>query len=733
MSEPRERPKGYIREALVIFAAVLGCYLFLSLSSFTPAEQESNLGGNVGWHIAYGSLLLFGKSAYLIITSLIYALWLYISVLQSEEEKHPPLISSIIGLVLLIISTCGLEALRIYGENDFLPDQRSGGHIGFGVAKTLFDLFGFHGATLILLGAWFSSLSLFAMFSWLKIVDLFGRLLGSGWAVVRKTLNSLAASRAANKPPIAKTRPAPPAKKALAKKAVVEPTLGTAITKPAAKQPVKETIPAAKPAAAAEDRGSKYVSPSTELLATASQKIKSMSDTELQQLAETIEAKLAEFGVQATVEEILPGPVVTRYEIQPATGVKGSQVVNLVRDLSRALSVSSIRVLETIPNKTTMGLEVPNAERQVVNLHDLINSAEYQTSNSRLALALGLDIAGNVFIANLDEMPHLLVAGTTGSGKSVQINSMILSILFRATPDEVRMILIDPKVVELAPFDGLPHLLTSVISDMEQVPAVLSWCVAEMERRYQLMAKLGVRNLKGLNEMVGSGLQDPEGEDMIMPLPLIVVVVDELADLMAVSGKKVEQLISRLAQKARAAGIHLILATQRPSVDVITGLIKANVPSRIAFQVSSRIDSRTILDQSGAETLLGKGDMLYLPGGVPQPIRIHGAFVSDEEVRSVTDNIRAAGIETEKIDFTPAPGTGNLSAQGGGSDTDDPMLQQAIDLVNSSQRVSISLVQRHLRIGYNRAARLVEEMERTGIVSPMDSSGNRKLLTAADG
>ena len=558
MNDKEKRPQAPIRESVVIFASVVGCYFYLSLFSFSPEEAEVNLGGWLGWNLAYGSLLMFGKSAYLIIALFIYALWLYISIWQNYRKGH--FISSLIGLLLLVFSTCGLETLRVYGASDLLPNERAGGVVGFGVAKSLYDVLGFHGATLILLGAWFSSFSLFGMFSWVGLTDSLGNAIH---IVTSKSFNffkKIFVEVESNKPvPVAKVQKS--TSKSAPKKVVKEPELvtktGVSVVTPKAETQTASSSTSTPPAPSNQQ----YAAPSSDILAAAVSNVKSMTDEELQELAKMIEVKLAEFGVEAHVEEILPGPVVTRFEIQPATGVKGSQVVNLVRDLSRALSVSSIRVLETIPNKTTMGLEVPNSDRQIVNLKELISSPEYQTSKSLLALALGKDIAGNVFIANLDDMPHLLVAGTTGSGKSVQINSMILSILFRATPDEVRLILIDPKVVELAPFDDLPHLLAPVISDMEQVPAALHWCVNEMERRYQLMAKLGVRNLQGLNDAIAKGAnKDPDTEEPLSKLPLIVVVVDELADLMAVAGKKVEQLISRLAQKARAAGIHLILA-----------------------------------------------------------------------------------------------------------------------------------------------------------------------------
>ncbi|MDE2004042.1 MAG: DNA translocase FtsK, partial [Betaproteobacteria bacterium] len=440
-----------------------------------------------------------------------------------------------------------------------------------------------------------------------------------------------------------------------------------------------------------------------------------------------------------------PGPVITRYEVEPAVGVKGAQIVNLMKDLARALSVVSIRVVETIPGKSCMALELPNARRQVVKLVEILASTTYNDAHGMLTLALGKDIAGKPVITDLARMPHLLVAGTTGSGKSVAVNAMILSLLYKAEPRDVRMIFVDPKMLELSVYDGIPHLLAPVVTDMRLAPNALNWCVGEMERRYKLMSQLGVRNLAGYNQKVGEArksgkpLTDPFSltPDAPLPLdemPLIVVVVDELADLMMVTGKKIEELIARIAQKARAAGIHLILATQRPSVDVITGLIKANIPSRIAFQVASKIDSRTILDQMGAETLLGQGDMLYLPPGTGYPLRVHGAFVSDAEVHRVVEHLKAQG-EPQYIDGILEGGAGDEDGEAvapeGGDAESDPMYDQAVAVVLKTRRPSISLVQRHLRIGYNRAARLIEQMERAGMVSPMQSNGNREVLVPA--
>jgi S-DNA-T family DNA segregation ATPase FtsK/SpoIIIE len=436
--------------------------------------------------------------------------------------------------------------------------------------------------------------------------------------------------------------------------------------------------------------------------------------------------------------------VITRYEIEPATGVKGAQVVSLAKDLARSLSLVSIRVVEVIPGKTTMALELPNARRQTIRLSEILGSEVYNASHSLLTIGMGKDIIGNPVVADLGKMPHCLVAGTTGAGKSVGINAMILSLLYKAEARDVRLILIDPKMLEMSVYEGIPHLLAPVVTDMKQAANALTWCVGEMERRYKLMSRLGVRNLSGYNRKVAEAIEaglplgnpfslTPEAPEPLERLPQIVVVIDELADLMMVIGKKIEELIARLAQKARAAGIHLVLATQRPSVDVITGLIKANIPTRLSFQVASKIDSRTILDQMGAEALLGQGDMLYLPSGTGMPVRVHGAFVSDEEVHRVVEYLKSQGapnyvegiLEGGVLEGDDAE-AGNGEA--GGNGESDAMYDQAVEVVLQHRRASISLVQRHLRIGYNRAARLLEQMERSGLVSPMSSNGNRDIL-----
>lgn len=485
--------------------------------------------------------------------------------------------------------------------------------------------------------------------------------------------------------------------------------------------------------------------PPLALLDEPSHDVEPPSPETLEFTSRLIERKLADFGVEVKVLAVYPGPVITRFEIEPAVGVKGSQVMNLVKDLARALSVVSIRVVETVPGKTCMALELPNPKRQTVRLSEILGSKAYHDMHSPLTVALGKDIGGQPVVADIAKTPHLLVAGTTGSGKSVGINAMILSLLYKSEPTDVRLILVDPKMLELSIYEGIPHLLAPVVTDMKHAANALNWCVAEMEKRYKLMSALGVRNLAGYNKAVadaaraGSPLKNPfsitpESPEPLGKLPYIVVIIDELADLMMVVGKKIEELIARLAQKARAAGIHLILATQRPSVDVITGLIKANIPTRMAFQVSSKIDSRTILDQMGAEALLGMGDMLYLAPGTGLPVRVHGAFVADDEVHKVVEYLKATG-EADYVEGILAPNEeegGDLlgGGEGGGEGSEaDPLYDQAVEIVVKTRRPSISLVQRHLRIGYNRAARLIEQMERAGLVTPMGSNGNRDVVT----
>ncbi|XQU67597.1 DNA translocase FtsK [Cupriavidus sp. H18C1] len=524
--------------------------------------------------------------------------------------------------------------------------------------------------------------------------------------------------------------------------AASQPPGANAVAKPAAA--AAAIAPAAPIAPPPPPRIVDYRLPGIDLLEPAVEHAEQVSEQHLAETGELIAQRLAEFKVPVAVVGASAGPVITRFEVEPAMGVRGAQVVGLMKDLARALGVSSIRVVETIPGKTCMGLELPNARREMIRLSEIVEASSFQSHASRLVLAMGKDITGNPVVTDLARAPHLLVAGTTGSGKSVAINAMILSMLYKATPDDVRMIMIDPKMLELSVYEGIPHLLAPVVTDMKQAAHALNWCVGEMEKRYRLMSALGVRNLAGYNQKIraaeaaGDKVRNPfsltpDAPEPLSTLPLIVVVIDELADLMMVAGKKIEELIARLAQKARAAGIHLILATQRPSVDVITGLIKANIPTRVAFQVSSKIDSRTILDQMGAESLLGQGDMLFLPPGTGYPQRVHGAFAGDDEVHRVVEHWKQFG-EPDYDDAILAPdpaeaGGGDLFGDGPGGDAEaDPLYDEAAAFVLTSRRASISAVQRHLRIGYNRAARLIEQMEVAGLVSPMGRNGARDVL-----
>ena len=601
--------------------------------------------------------------------------------------------------------------------------------------------FGFTGGTLLLLALMASGLSLFTGVSWLAVVERVGLLLEQivlsvqqGWQrwQDRRVGREVAQKREA----VVETRRRKTEKVAPAPLRIEPPLI--AVQKSERVDKERQQTLFADAAAGAM--------PPLALLDPASGDVEPPSAETLEFTSRLIETKLGDFGVEVKVLAAYPGPVITRYEIEPATGVKGSQVVNLAKDLARALSLVSVRVVETVPGKSCMALELPNPKRQTVRLSEIVGSKVYHDMASPLTVVLGKDIGGQPVVADLAKMPHLLVAGTTGSGKSVGINAMILSLLYKAEPDRVRLIMVDPKMLELSIYEGIPHLLAPVVTDMKHAANALNWCVAEMDKRYKLMAAVGVRNLSGYNKAVLEARKaetpltnpfsiTPENPEPLDTLPYIVVIVDELADMMMVVGKKVEELIARLAQKARAAGIHLILATQRPSVDVITGLIKANVPTRIAFQVSSKIDSRTILDQMGAENLLGMGDMLYLAPGTGLPVRVHGAFVADEEVHKVVDHLKRVGPPDYVEGILSQPEDDLDAALGGGGDGGDgeadPLYDQAVEVVIKTRRPSISLVQRHLRIGYNRAARLIEQMERAGLVSAMGSNGNREVIVPA--
>jgi S-DNA-T family DNA segregation ATPase FtsK/SpoIIIE len=597
---------------------------------------------------------------------------------------------------------------------------------------------GFSGSTLILLALIVFGSSLFFGFSWLTIAEKVGSGIEWVWFKIKDGRTARQDRRAGQVAQAVRHEQVEAKHEKIVHEQPVriEPAI-IAVEKSERVQKEKQQSLFIEPSVAGD-------LPALSLLDQPGEAFETVSDETIEYTSRLIEKKLADFGVEVQVVAAQAGPVITRYEIEPATGVKGSQIVNLAKDLARALSLVSIRVVETIPGKNLMGFELPNPRRQMVKLSEILGSQVYHSSASVVTMALGKDIAGNPVVADLAKMPHLLVAGTTGSGKSVGINAMILSLLYKADASQTRLILIDPKMLEMSVYEGIPHLLAPVVTDMRQAANALNWCVGEMEKRYRLMSKLGVRNLTGYNNKIRDAIKreapipnpfslTPDAPEPLKELPTIVVVIDELADLMMVVGKKIEELIARLAQKARAAGIHLILATQRPSVDVITGLIKANIPTRIAFQVSSKIDSRTILDQMGAEALLGQGDMLYMPPGTGLPVRVHGAFVSDEEVHRVVESLKSQG-EPDYIDGLLEGGSEGETGDGVSSVTGmanaeaDPMYDQAVEVVLKHRRASISLVQRHLRIGYNRAARLLEQMENSGLVSTMQSNGNREIL-----
>jgi len=647
------------------------------------------------------------------------------------------------GLVLLMISSTGLEWTRLYRFDDHLPGLQAGGAVGYLVGSHGLQWLGFNGSAMVFIVFLLVGVSWVFRFTWLGLAESLGERIDDLWERLqekREMAQDLAMGQAA-----AKER----------EEVAHEVREDSENHKPAPVLIVEpEVVEIPKSARVVRERQKPLFSdmpdsrlPQVDLLDTNTGRQDTVPADTLEMTSRLIEKKLKDFGVEVHVVAASPGPVITRYEIEPATGVKGSQIVNLAKDLARSLSLVSIRVVETIPGKNYMALELPNAKRQSIRLSEILGSLVYNEAKSLLTMGLGKDIVGNPVVADLAKMPHVLVAGTTGSGKSVGINAMILSLLYKAEARDVRLLMIDPKMLEMSVYEGIPHLLAPVVTDMRQAAHGLNWCVAEMERRYKLMSKLGVRNLAGYNSKIDEAAAaemsipnpfslTPDQPEPLERLPHIVVVIDELADLMMVVGKKIEELIARLAQKARAAGIHLILATQRPSVDVITGLIKANIPTRIAFQVSSKIDSRTILDQMGAEALLGMGDMLYQASGTGLPVRVHGAFVSDEEVHRVVSYLKTQG-EPNYIEGVLEGGTvdgeggevGDLFGDGGGEK--DPMYDQAVEVVLKNRKASISLVQRHLKIGYNRAARLVEDMEKAGLVSAMSGSGQREILVPA--
>jgi DNA segregation ATPase FtsK/SpoIIIE, S-DNA-T family len=746
-----------LREGAAISLGVIALVVIVALLSFDPRDpgfSSTGVGdaihnrvGSTGAFFADLLYFLFGRPAYLLPLALgVTAARMARVRVAAEASSRANFAVRGLGFAILLISSCSLTALH---WNPGVLPAGAGGIVGTAVGTGLSNGMNLLGATLLLLAAWAASAAVAFGISWLRVIDGLGAAVWRGIKYLRERRHVTRevhdgrerkqARMDAGEAETRKLRARPPPR-------IEAPAPAAAKSERAEKE---RQVPLFDPPQAGE-------LPALGLLDDPGSREASYSAEALEAMSRLVELKLKDFGVEVEVVAVHPGPVITRFEMRPAPGVKASQITALAKDLARSLSTTSVRVVEVIPGKSVMGLEIPNEKREVVTLGEIIKSKAYDEVASPLALALGKDIGGAPMVADLARMPHLLIAGTTGSGKSVALNAMVLSLLYKSTAEHVRVIMIDPKMLELSVYEGIPHLLAPVVTDMKQAANALRWCVAEMERRYQLMSALGVRNISGYNRHVkdataaGKPIKDPilimrAANDPSIdqrqipdlgPLPFVVVIIDELADLMMMVGKKVEELIARLAQKARASGIHLILATQRPSVDVITGLIKANIPTRIAFQVSARVDSRTILDQMGAESLLGHGDMLYLPPGTAIPTRVHGAFVSDQEVHRVVDALRK-GAPPTYIDAVlegpsqPLVGISGEEDEAGGANSDpeqDPLYDEAVNIVTRERKPSISYVQRRLKIGYNRAARLIEAMESAGLVGPLQSNGAREVL-----
>ncbi len=754
-----------VREGVLIALLAACGFLGLALGTYHASDPGwsntganavvQNAGGPTGAWLADVSFSLFGVLAYLFPLLLAYQALMLLRNKRSDLSDPITLALRTVGLLLIMLAGTGLAVQLWGGQSAELPFS-SGGLLGLAAANTADAQFGLLGGTLLLLAVFLFGITIFLDFSWILLMDTIGK-----YALIAVRSAGMRLQEARRRRALERdAAPAPvrvPKKKTEKQVNIIEQRIAPTIAG-LPSPPVRAPRPMA-PLTPEKQQSLFEVPvegelPSLHLLDSAvKDSKKGYSAESLENMSRMLELKLKDFGIVAEVVEVLPGPVVTRFEIQPAPGVKVSRITNLAKDLARSLAVISVRVVEVIEGKSVVGIEIPNQEREMVRLSEVLSSEVYDRSRSSLTLALGHDISGLPIVADLAKMPHLLVAGTTGSGKSVGVNVMLLSLLYKSSPEQVRLLLVDPKMLELSVYEGIPHLLTPVITDMKDAATGLRWCVGEMERRYKLMAALGVRNLAGYNKKIvdakkaGSAITDPlwrpdeagiglDQAPELETLPYIVVVIDEFADMIMIVGKKVEQLIARIAQKARAAGIHLILATQRPSVDVITGLIKANIPTRIAFQVSSKIDSRTILDQGGAEQLLGHGDMLYLPPGTSLPVRVHGAFVDDHEVHKVVADWKKRGapnyledIFSETTESISVPG---YTEEGGSTDGDpesDPLYDEAVAFVIDSRKASISSVQRRLRIGYNRAARLIEQMEAAGVVTAMSSNGNREVVS----
>ncbi|MFV2030927.1 MAG: DNA translocase FtsK [Gammaproteobacteria bacterium] len=743
-----------LREAGMLISFAVAAYMLVALLSYDPQDASwshsgtsseiLNYGGVAGAWIADLLLYLFGFLAFLIPVMIFYNGMILVKTRDSsQEDRYQMLVIRWSGFVLTMISGCALASLHFTVEPGTMPAD-AGGIFGQITGNYFSQVMGFLGATVLHLALFLAGLTLFVGISWVALVDNTGRytLMLMSKIIDRYHFFRDRAEGKRNRTQREQILTVQQKKQEKRKPLKIEPVVQH--VEQSARVEKEKQIPLFH---TGNKKGGGI--PPMALLDDPRPVKSGYSKSALEAMSQQLELKLLDFGIEIQVESVHPGPVITRFEILPAPGVKVSQISNLAKDLARSLSVISVRVVEIIPGKSVMGLEIPNEHRELVSLSEIIRSRNFDRSPSPLTLALGKDISGKAVVADLARMPHLLVAGTTGSGKSVAINAMLLSLLYKATPEEVRLILIDPKMLELNIYEGIPHLIAPVVTDMKEAANALRWCVAEMERRYRLMAALGVRNISGYNKKIleaqsaGKPIKDPlfdrnlqllnpDAEpELLGTLPYIVVVVDEFADMIMVVGKKVEELIARLAQKARASGVHLLLATQRPSVDVITGLIKSNIPTRIAFQVSSKVDSRTILDQMGAETLLGHGDMLYLPPGTSVPERIHGAFVDDHEVHAVIAEIKKNGepnyifsvLEESSLPVLP----GEVATDANGAEA-DPLYDEAVAVVTETRKASISYVQRRLKIGYNRAARMIEEMEAAGVVSMVQSNGSREVL-----
>ncbi len=740
--------KRSLKESYLWLSGAIALILFIALSTYAIDDpgvsyvgndsQVQNAIGKLGAIVSDLLFSLFGVSSYLFVAIILYSGWSTYKDLKSQNLfDRGDLFMRVTGFVLMLITSCALSSLHFSGEGF---RESAGGILGQIVGMNLVSSMKILGATTLLFFMWLASISLFLNISWLKVIDEIGRYTLFIWSIAQNKIDDIKDKMEVRRKKAERKVVFDTEKKRIADKAPpkIEPIVPQLEKSTRAEK--ERQVPMFEPPNEGE-------LPNLSLLDDPPIQEKGYSEESLEAMSRLVELKLKDFGIEVEVVSVSPGPIITRFELDPAPGVKVNKISTLSKDLARSLSVVSVRIVEVIPGKSYIGLEIPNESRELVTLGEILKSKVYDEMASPLTLALGKDIGGNSVVADLSKMPHLLIAGTTGSGKSVAINAMILSLLYKASAEHVRLIMVDPKMLELSVYEGIPHLLTPVVTDMKEAANALRWCVAEMDRRYRLMAALGVRNIGGYNKKVKDAILDnnpipdplykpPELSDNDEPvnhptlntLPFIVVIIDELADMMMVVGKKTEELISRLAQKARASGIHMVLATQRPSVDVITGLIKANVPSRIAFQVSAKVDSRTILDQMGAETLLGHGDMLYLPPGTSLPTRVHGAFVADDEVHAVVDNLKGAGTPQYIEEIVQTTET-NISGIDDDNDAEkDVLYDQAVQIVIETKKASISGIQRRLKIGYNRAARMVESMEAAGLVGPLESNGAREIL-----